>query len=62
MTEPTFVLRSRVLSNSAAEFVENRAGPAIANQVTRVNGQAVNVPPEFVSELDKFLPKEDIPE
>ncbi|EPE35642.1 hypothetical protein GLAREA_11342 [Glarea lozoyensis ATCC 20868] len=62
MTEQTFVLRSRVLSNSAAEFVETRAGPAIANQMIRANGQAEDMAPEFVSELDKFLPKEDIPD
>jgi hypothetical protein len=56
------VLRSRVLTNSAAEFVENRAGPAIVTQVVGSHNEAEDAPPEFVHELDKFLPKEDIPE
>ena len=65
MADSTLILRSRVLTNSAAEYVEQRAGPSMISQVigpdVDVHG-AANAGPEFVSELDRFLPKEDIPE
>ena len=58
----------RVLSNSAAEFVETRAGSAICRRATgplsdedeeKLNITLADV--QFVSQLDAFLPKDEVP-
>jgi len=54
------LLRSRTLTNSAAEFVETRAGQAIIAQVTDGDENGKTKPPEFVTELDKFVPKDEV--
>ncbi|KAL8300752.1 hypothetical protein RB593_010210 [Gaeumannomyces tritici] len=50
------VMRPRVLSNSAAEFVETRAQRALGAELARDQGPG----PQYVSELDKFVRREDI--
>ncbi|KAF3024228.1 hypothetical protein E8E14_011380 [Neopestalotiopsis sp. 37M] len=45
--------RSRTLTNSAAEFLELRSDEAIGAELAELS-------PEFVPELDRFLPRDDI--
>ncbi|KAF7538713.1 hypothetical protein G7054_g2751 [Neopestalotiopsis clavispora] len=45
--------RSRTLTNSAAEFLELRSDEAIGAELAEIS-------PEFVPELDRFLPRDDI--
>ena len=47
--------RSRLLTNSAAEFVENRVNTALGPEVTQTS-------PEFVPELDCFAAHDEIPQ
>lgn len=53
------LLRARTLTNSAAEFVETRAGPEALSQVTDLFdiSQQVAKSPEFIPEFDRFFPK-----
>jgi hypothetical protein len=53
-------LRIRVLSNSAAEFVETRAGRAIVAETVGVDDEDTGNP-EFASTLDKFVPRGNAP-
>ncbi|KAL8364769.1 hypothetical protein RB595_003849 [Gaeumannomyces hyphopodioides] len=50
------VMRPRVLSNSAAEFVETRAQRALGAELASDQGPG----PQYVSELVKFVRREDI--
>jgi hypothetical protein len=63
--EPT-LYRRNTLTNSAAEFVETRAGPYVLNRLLEsgehdveeeVGEPKLNVESEFVVELDGFAPK-----
>lgn len=47
--------RPRLLTNSAAEFIENRAGTALGHDVADTS-------PEFVPELDGFAAHDEIPQ
>src|ERR1700760_4977751 len=46
----------RVLSNSAAEFVENRAGRAVIAETVGEASLTDQNDPEFANELDRFVP------
>jgi hypothetical protein len=56
MTEPVIKPFQRVLSNSAAEFVEMRAGEAVIVEVVGEDGAGEASKAEFASSLDKFVP------
>jgi hypothetical protein len=53
-------LRTRVLSNSAAEFVETRAGRAVVAETVGADNSG-STDPEFASALDKFVPPGKVP-
>lgn len=50
---PFGLSRSRTLTNSAAEFVELRGGETMGTELADLS-------PEFVPELDRFLPRDEI--
>jgi hypothetical protein len=60
--DQTMVLRSKILTNSAAEFVETGAGQAIIAQVVDSDQNSKVKPLEFVSEIDKFVPQDEVQE
>lgn len=47
--------RPRLLTNSAAEFIENRADTALGSDIAETS-------PEFVPELDRFTAHDDLPQ
>lgn len=57
----TIISRTPLLANSAAEFVKTRAGPAIIARISEGDEESETEPPEFVSELDRFVPKGQVP-
>ncbi|KAH7309947.1 hypothetical protein BKA65DRAFT_168017 [Rhexocercosporidium sp. MPI-PUGE-AT-0058] len=61
-SEQSTFLRSRTLTNSAAEFTETRAGKAVIARVIDVPSGANDIsnPLEFKAELDKFVPRCEI--
>lgn len=50
------VVRSRILTNSAAEFVENRIDSTLGMEIS------ARAPAEFVPELDRFKSQDGIAE
>jgi hypothetical protein len=52
----TMFLRPKLLTNSAAEFVETQAGQAIITQCGGVDNTSETKSPVFVSEIDAFVP------
>lgn len=59
---PVILKRSRTLTNSAAEWVETRAGPKICSQHDERIGLPVEQTCEFVADLDCFVSKDEVPE
>jgi hypothetical protein len=53
--DPT-VVRTPLLANSAAEFIENRIESSLGSHLSPTTNQH-----EFVAEFDAFVPKENIP-
>jgi hypothetical protein len=54
------VSRNKLLSNSAAEFVETRA-EIIIEEISEEDDESKFNPPEFVSALDSFVPPGQAP-
>lgn len=59
---PMGLRRSKTLTNSAAEWIESRAGPAMLSRHGTEMDPIDEGACEFVPELDRFLPKDQIPE